>query len=103
MAADGRSGGTDPIGELGAAALRGPSGAAHSEHLLKVVGAETSDAKKVWAELWHEFKDHITANGMVMPEMEEGFVPACGWREFMEKFWLLKHHLDSASRVCTQK
>jgi hypothetical protein len=80
-----------------------PVSAFHSDHLLKVAGAVTQDATKVWAELWGEFKDHVTPNGVVMPDMAKGFVPPCGWGEFLEKFWLLKHHLDSASRVCRSK
>jgi hypothetical protein len=37
---------------------------------------------------------------MVTPEMEEGFKPACGWPEFLEKLWLLKHYLDYIHRFC---
>jgi hypothetical protein len=101
--ADGRTGWASPFAEV--ATDEGephplPLTAIPSEHLLKVAGAEALDAAKLWAELWGQLRQHITADGRVMPEMQKGFVPACGWREFLEKFWLLKHHLDSASRVC---
>ncbi|MGE5610916.1 MAG: hypothetical protein ACM359_16825 [Bacillota bacterium] len=63
----------------------------------------TRDANGVWAELWAAFKPHVTANGIVSPEMEKGLVPECGWAEFLEKFWLLKHYLDSIGRICKDK
>jgi hypothetical protein len=40
---------------------------------------------------------------MVTAEMQKGFVPACGWPEFLEKMWLLKHYLDSVGRICRNK
>lgn len=81
------------------------SGAANdqTEHLLKVAASVTQDANGVWAEIWGQFKEHVTPGGMVMPQMEKGFVPACGWAEFLEKFWLLKHYLDSIDRLCRKK
>jgi hypothetical protein len=74
-----------------------------SQHLLKVAQSVTRDASKVWAQLWAEFKPHVTSSGAVLPSMERGFVPACGWAEFLEQFWLLKHYLDSAERICAGK
>ena len=73
------------------------------EHLLKVSGSVCEDANKVWAELWGELKCMTTGGGMIVPEAGEGFVPACGWAEFLEKFWLLKHYLDSVQRICAKK
>jgi hypothetical protein len=73
------------------------------EHLLKVAGSITHDANKVWAEMWGEYKRLVTGGGMVVPEAKEGFVPECGWPEFLEKFWLLKHYLDSVQRICERK
>ena len=72
-------------------------------HLLKVSGSVAQDANKVWAEMWSEFKQMTTGGGLVGPEAKEGFVPACGWPEFLEKFWLLKHYLDSIQRICDGK
>ena len=73
------------------------------QHLLKVAGSVTADANKVWAEVWEEFKQIATSAGMVLPEASDGFVPSCGWPEFLEKFWLLKHYLDSVERICAKK
>lgn len=73
------------------------------EHLLKVSGSVAQDANKVWAEIWGELKQMTTGGGMVVPDAKQGFVPACGWPEFMEKFWLLKHYLDSIQRICDGK
>ncbi len=73
------------------------------EHLLKVAGAVTQDANKVWAEIWAEMKRFTTPGGMVVPDGENGFVPSCGWPEFLEKFWLLKHYLDSVQRICSKE
>jgi hypothetical protein len=73
------------------------------DHLLKVAGSISQDANKVWAEMWAEYKHLTTGGGMVVPEAKEGFVPQCGWPEFLEKFWLLKHYLDSIQRICERK
>ncbi len=73
------------------------------EHLLKVSGSVAQDANKVWAEMWSELKQMTTSGGLVVPEAKQGFVPACGWPEFLEKFWLLKHYLDSIQRICDGK
>ncbi len=76
---------------------------AELEHLLKVAGSVSQDADKVWAEIWAEVKKISTQAGMVRPEAENGFVPSCGWPEFLEKLWLLKHYLDSIQRICAKK
>jgi hypothetical protein len=73
------------------------------EHLLKVSGSVAQDANKVWAELWGELKQMTTGGGMIVPEAKQGFVPACGWPEFLEKVWLLKHYLDSIQRICDRE
>ena len=75
--------------------------APHAEHLLKVAGSISRDAAKVWSQMWVELTAHVTPSGVVLPNMQEGFVPSCGWPEFLESFWLLKHYLDSIQRVST--
>jgi hypothetical protein len=65
-----------------------------------VVGAVDDDALKVWSDLWEQFRNGVTPAGMVLPEMQQGFKPACGWSEFLEKFWLMKHYLDYIHRLC---
>jgi hypothetical protein len=73
------------------------------EHLLKVSGSVAQDANKAWAEMWSELKGITTGGGLIGPEARRGFVPARGWPEFLEKFWLLKHYLDSIERICDGK
>jgi hypothetical protein len=67
-----------------------------------IVATVGDDALRVWADLWKELDEGVTPGGMVSSEMAEGFKPACGWPEFLEKFWLLKHYLDCIHRVCTE-
>ena len=71
-------------------------------HLLKVAGSVAGDANVAWADLWGDFKPYVTPGGMIVPAMAKGFVPSCGWPEFLEKFWTLKHYIDSIQRVCGQ-
>ena len=73
------------------------------DHLLKVAGSIAQDANQTWAEIWGELKRLTTGGGLIVPEGEKGFVPECGWPEFLEKFWLLKHYLDSIQRICDRK
>lgn len=73
------------------------------EHLLKVAASVTQDANKAWADVWKEFKPLVTPGGAIRPEAKDGFVPACGWPDFLEKLWLLKHYLDSVQRICTKQ
>lgn len=76
---------------------------AELEHLLKVSDAVAQDANKVWADIWAEFKRLVTTAGLIVPEAKDGFIPSCGWPEFLEKLWLLKHYLDSIQRICKKK
>lgn len=65
-----------------------------------IVASVNDDAAKVWAELWNELREGVTPGGMVLKEMSHGFTPSCGWAEFLEKFWLLKHYIDYIHRFC---
>lgn len=65
-----------------------------------IVASVNDDALKAWADLWEQLKDGVTPAGMVLPAMQQGFKPSCGWAEFLEKFWLLKHYLDYTHRLC---
>ena len=65
-----------------------------------IVAGVNEDARKVWAELWNELREGVTPGGIVLPKMSKGFTPSCGWPEFLEKFWLLKHYLDYTHRFC---
>jgi len=68
------------------------------EHWRNVVGAVLEDAQTTWGELWKELQGKVIDGCMVLPQAEKGFAPECGWPEFLEKMWLLKHYLDYASR-----
>jgi hypothetical protein len=65
-----------------------------------VVASVNDSALAVWADLWNELRGSVATNGAVTPPMAEGFKPACGWPEFLEKLWLLKHYLDYIHRFC---
>jgi hypothetical protein len=67
----------------------------------RVVDSMMRDALRAWTEIWEEFQDTVvTRSGFVLPEAEKGFRPSCGWPEFMERMWLLKHQLDFTERLC---
>jgi hypothetical protein len=68
-----------------------------------VVESVNRDAQNVWTELWEELEAGVTPGGMVLAEMSQGFKPKCGWAEFLEKFWLLKHYLDYIHRLAKQQ
>jgi hypothetical protein len=73
------------------------------QHLLRVAGSVNDDAQQAWAMLWSELKPQAAPSGAAAPGLAKGFVPACGWPEFLERFWLLKHYLDSMHRICHEK
>lgn len=67
-----------------------------------VIASVNHEALKVWADLWKELQAGVTPAGLVSPELQEGFKPSCGWPEFLERFWLLKHYLDYTHRFCNE-
>ena len=67
-----------------------------------VVSSVDQSALKVWDELWREFQDGVTPAGAVTDAWEKGFQPSCGWPEFLEKLWLLRHYLDYILRFCRE-
>jgi hypothetical protein len=83
-----------------------PDGPASAQRALKnfryIVGAVNDDALAVWGDLWQEFQRGVAPGGAVDPSLFGGFTPSCGWSEFFEKFWLLKHYLDYVHRSCRQ-
>jgi hypothetical protein len=71
-----------------------------ARHLLRVVASVNGDAQHVWTQLWNEIKPQVSPAGAPLPALQQGFVPPCGWNEFLERMWLLKHYLDSVHRIC---
>jgi hypothetical protein len=67
------------------------------------VAALDEDALKTWDELWDQFKRGATPAGPVPVDLEHGFLPACGWAEFLEKFWLLRHCIENIHRLCVPR
>jgi hypothetical protein len=70
------------------------------KHFRNVTGAVLQDAQDIWADLWNELQGEVVDGVMILPDAEKGFKPKCGWPEFLEKMWLLKHKLDYANRFC---
>ena len=83
-----------------------PKKAANEEmlmHFKAVMSSMTQDAQVVWTEILEELEGAVGPGVAISSKAkEEGFVPTCGWGEFMEKFWLLKHYLDHANRLCKE-
>lgn len=69
-------------------------------HFRNVSSSVLQDALNTWGDIWDEFQGSVTHGFMVTPEAEQGFIPECGWPEFLEKMWALKHYLDYAKRSC---
>ncbi len=68
-------------------------------HLRNVTASVLRDALKVWSDMWEEMKGCVTEGCMVLPRAEKGFKPECGWSEYMEKMWLLRHYLSYARKL----
>jgi hypothetical protein len=69
-------------------------------HFRNVSGSVLQDAQDAWGDIWNQLQGSVTHGFMVRPEAEKGFIPECGWPEFLEKMWELKHYLDYAKRFC---
>ncbi len=69
-------------------------------HFRNISSSVLQDAQDTWGEIWDQFQGSVTHGVMVTPEAEQGFIPECGWPEFLEKMWALKHYLDYAKRFC---
>jgi hypothetical protein len=72
------------------------------QHFKNVTGNVMQDALKVWAELWGELEGRVVSGVVVLPEAKKGFEPSCGWPEFLEKMWVLRHCLDFTRRFSQQ-
>lgn len=89
-------------GQSGSAGVGGSSPERVLKNFRYVTASVNEDALRTWAELWKELEPIATASGQVLPEGESGLAPSCGWPEFLEKFWLLKHYLDYTHRLCQE-
>ncbi|MGV8074644.1 MAG: hypothetical protein AB2L11_08830 [Syntrophobacteraceae bacterium] len=66
------------------------------KHFKNATGVVLQNAQDTWAELWNELQGKVVDGVMILPNAEKGFKPQCGWPEFLEKMWILKHQLDYA-------
>lgn len=62
--------------------------------LQKVLDNLLRDAQLTWAEIWDALMGTITNGTIILADANKGAKPKCGWAEFLEKLWLLKHYLD---------
>jgi hypothetical protein len=70
------------------------------KHFRNVLGSVLQDSLETWGELWNEYQGSVTHGYLVTEEAEKGFKPKCGWPEFLEKMWQLKHSLEYAKSFC---
>jgi hypothetical protein len=59
------------------------------------------DALTVWADLWAELEGQVDPDGQTSNK-DNPFEPTCGWNEYLEKMWVLKHYLDFVKRLSQQ-
>ena len=69
------------------------------KHFRNVLSSVLQNANDTWADIWNEFQGTVTDKILILPGAEKSlFKPKCGWPEFLEKMWLLKHYIDYAIR-----
>lgn len=73
------------------------------KHFCNIMGVVLGEAQDTWGDLWNELQGEVTDGVLILPEAGAGFVPRCGWPEFLEKMWLLKHYLDHAKKFSEEK
>lgn len=69
-------------------------------HFRNVNASLLQDALDTWGDIWDQMQGSLTHGFMIDPEVEKNFEPECGWPEFLEKMWVLRHYLDHARRLC---
>ncbi|MHC1729876.1 MAG: hypothetical protein AB9866_28395 [Syntrophobacteraceae bacterium] len=72
-------------------------------HYQNIVSEVLGDAQNTWGELWQEFQGKVVDGVLILPDAQRGFKPKCGWPEFLEMMWLLKHYIDYARRFSEEK
>ncbi len=60
------------------------------------------DAQLTWADIWNDLMGTITNGTIILSDANQGAKPKCGWAEFLEKLWLLKHYLDYTRKFATR-
>jgi hypothetical protein len=78
-----------------------PSSVTELQDFKNVTNNLVQDALTVWADLWAELEGRVEPSGAAH-KANNRFEPSCGWTEFLEKMWVLKHHLDFVKRLSQQ-
>jgi hypothetical protein len=71
------------------------------EDFKNVTNSLIQDALTVWADLWAELEGRIEPDS-TGHKTRNKFEPSCGWNEYLEKMWVLKHYLDFVKRLSQQ-
>ena len=66
-----------------------------------VTNSLVQDALTIWADLWAELEGQVEPDG-TGKKTQDKFEPSCGWNDFLEKMWVLKHYLDFIKRLSQQ-
>ena len=90
-------------GDVPRTIAKAPSPQVELKHFRNVTGSVVQDALNVWADLWGELQNGAACGSVIDPEVKKGFKPSCGWSEFLEKMWVLRHHLDFVARFSRQE
>ncbi len=81
------------------------SSVAELQDFKNVTNNLVQDALTVWADLWAELEGRVEPDGTTCGANSKAngkFEPSCGWTEFLEKMWVLKHYLDFVKRLSQQ-
>ena len=68
------------------------------EDFKNVTNNLVQDALTVWADLWAELEGRIELDGAGNRNKNK-LEPSCGWTDYLEKMWVLKHYLDFVKRL----
>lgn len=71
------------------------------EDFKNVTNNLIQDALTVWADLWAEMEGRVEPDS-TGHRTNNKFEPSCGWTEYLEKMWVLKHYLDFVKRLSQQ-
>ena len=52
------------------------------------------DALTVWADAWAELDGRLPSGTKGIEGSDLKFDPSCGWTEYLEKMWILRHYLE---------
>jgi hypothetical protein len=60
------------------------------------------DALTVWADAWAELDGRLPSDGKGPVASNQRLEPSCGWSEYFEKMWVLRHYLDFTRKLSQQ-